>query len=175
MMRATSLSGVLGAQVMTPTVMESATVAEARATGASESMATLCMGPSLPPSSTWQSAMTRNWPVVNYSPPKLGVVLSRPTEPSISAPDRLRVLVETGIALSSELSLPALLEQLIETAAQLTGARYGALGVIDRLGHRARAVHHRRGRRGDAGGDRRPAPRARDPRRPDPRPASRSG
>ena len=60
--------------------------------------------------------------------------LSHPTEPSIAAPDRLRVLVETGIALSSELSLKRLLEQLIESAAQLTGARYGALGVIDRSG-----------------------------------------
>ena len=60
--------------------------------------------------------------------------MSSPAEPSISAPDRLRVLVDTGIALSSELSLPALLEQLIESAARLTGARYGALGVIDRSG-----------------------------------------
>jgi transcriptional regulator with GAF, ATPase, and Fis domain len=48
--------------------------------------------------------------------------------------DRLRVLVDTGIALSSELSLDALLQQLVETAAQLTGARYAALGVIDKSG-----------------------------------------
>ena len=48
--------------------------------------------------------------------------------------DRLRRLIEVGIALSSELSLEALLQQLIETAVELTGARYGALGVIDRLG-----------------------------------------
>ena len=48
--------------------------------------------------------------------------------------DRLRVLVDAGIALSSELSLDALLQQLVETAAQLTGARYAALGVIDRTG-----------------------------------------
>ena len=48
--------------------------------------------------------------------------------------DRLRRLVDVGIALSSELSLEALLRQLIETAVELTGARYGALGVIDRLG-----------------------------------------
>ena len=48
--------------------------------------------------------------------------------------DRLRVLVEAGIALSSELSLDALLQQLVETAAQLTGARYAALGVIDQTG-----------------------------------------
>jgi len=47
---------------------------------------------------------------------------------------RLRGLVETGIALSSELSLEALLRRVIETAVELTGARYGALGVIDRVG-----------------------------------------
>src|SRR5262249_22974475 len=43
-------------------------------------------------------------------------------------------LVEVGISLSSELSLEALLRRLIETAVDLTDARYGALGVIDRLG-----------------------------------------
>jgi signal transduction histidine kinase len=48
--------------------------------------------------------------------------------------DRLRRLVDVGIALSSELSLEMLLRQLIETAVELTGAQYGALGVIDRLG-----------------------------------------
>ena len=46
--------------------------------------------------------------------------------------ERLRGLVEAGIALSSELSLDALLQKLVETAAELTGARYAALGVIDR-------------------------------------------
>ena len=51
-----------------------------------------------------------------------------------TALDRLRVLVDAGIALSSELSLDALLQQLVETAAQLTGAQYAALGVIDRTG-----------------------------------------
>jgi len=51
-----------------------------------------------------------------------------------TALDRLRVLVDAGIALSSELSLDALLQQLVETAAKLTGARYAALGVIDQTG-----------------------------------------
>src|SRR5207344_1369714 len=48
--------------------------------------------------------------------------------------DRLRVLVDAGIALSSELSLDALLQRLVEIAAELTGARYAALGVVDRSG-----------------------------------------
>ena len=43
-------------------------------------------------------------------------------------------LVEAGIALSSELTLEALLQRLTETAAELTGARYAALGVIDVTG-----------------------------------------
>jgi len=49
-------------------------------------------------------------------------------------PDRLRGLVDAGIALSSELSLDDLLKKLAETAAGLTGARYAALGVIDESG-----------------------------------------
>jgi signal transduction histidine kinase len=48
--------------------------------------------------------------------------------------DRSRALIDAGIALSSELSLDAVLEKLLETAAALTGARYAALGVIDRSG-----------------------------------------
>jgi signal transduction histidine kinase len=48
--------------------------------------------------------------------------------------DRLRVLVDAGIALSSELSLDSLLQRIVETAATLTGARYAALGVIDKSG-----------------------------------------
>ncbi|MBV8081240.1 MAG: GAF domain-containing protein [Actinobacteria bacterium] len=51
-----------------------------------------------------------------------------------AAPDRLRLLVESGIALSSELSLEALLHRLVGLAVELTSARYGALGVIDRTG-----------------------------------------
>jgi two-component system, NarL family, sensor histidine kinase DevS len=46
-------------------------------------------------------------------------------------PGRLRRLVEAGIALSSELSLDALLQRLVDVAAELTAARYAALGVID--------------------------------------------
>ena len=48
--------------------------------------------------------------------------------------DRLKALAEAGIAISSELSLDAVLEKLTQTAVALTGARYGALGVIDQSG-----------------------------------------
>ena len=47
---------------------------------------------------------------------------------------RLRALLDAGIAVTSELSLDAVLQRLVETAAELTGARYAALGVIDRAG-----------------------------------------
>jgi len=47
---------------------------------------------------------------------------------------RLGALVEAGIALSSELSLDTVLQKLVEAAAELTGARYAALGVIDATG-----------------------------------------
>ena len=52
------------------------------------------------------------------------------------AQDRMRALVEAGIALTSELSLDAVLQKLIETAATLTGAQYAALGVLDPTGSR---------------------------------------
>ena len=47
---------------------------------------------------------------------------------------RLRVLLQTGIAISSELSLDLVLERIVEAAALVTGARYAALGVIDPTG-----------------------------------------
>jgi signal transduction histidine kinase len=48
--------------------------------------------------------------------------------------DRLRALVETGIAINSELSLDGVLERIVEAAARVTGAEYAALGVIDPSG-----------------------------------------
>ncbi len=48
--------------------------------------------------------------------------------------DKRRALVEAGIAITSELSLDAVLQTLVRIAAELTGARYSALGVIDRRG-----------------------------------------
>ena len=48
--------------------------------------------------------------------------------------NRLRALVDAALAITSKLSLDALLQRLVEAAAELTGARYAALGVIDRSG-----------------------------------------
>jgi GAF domain-containing protein len=44
--------------------------------------------------------------------------------------NRLRALFEAGMALTSELSLDAVLHRLMEAAAELTEAKYAALGVI---------------------------------------------
>ncbi len=44
---------------------------------------------------------------------------------------RWRSLVDAGIAVTSELSLDAVLQKIVEAAAELTGAAYAALGVID--------------------------------------------
>ena len=49
-------------------------------------------------------------------------------------PDRMRALLEAGVALTSELSLESLLQRIVELAAELTEARYAALGVIDPSG-----------------------------------------
>jgi signal transduction histidine kinase len=48
--------------------------------------------------------------------------------------ERYERLLEAGLALSSELSLPAILQRIVELAAGVTGARYGALGVLGREG-----------------------------------------
>ena len=43
---------------------------------------------------------------------------------------RAERLLETGLALAAELSLPALLQRIVDLAVDLTDARYGALGVL---------------------------------------------
>jgi putative sterol carrier protein len=64
---------------------------------------------------------------------------------------RPRALLDAEIAVSPELSINAVLQRIVEASAELTGAAYAALGVIDQ-----REVRRHRPRRGDARGDRRP-------------------
>ena len=45
--------------------------------------------------------------------------------------DRLRAVLEASIAVTSELSIEAVLQRIVEAAADLTDAKYAALGVID--------------------------------------------
>lgn len=48
--------------------------------------------------------------------------------------DRRDQLIRTGLTLASELSLQAVLQRIIEAAADLTDAQYGALGVLGKDG-----------------------------------------
>jgi signal transduction histidine kinase len=48
--------------------------------------------------------------------------------------DRLRGVLDAAISVTSELSIDAVLERIVQAAAALTQARYAALGVIDRAG-----------------------------------------
>ena len=56
---------------------------------------------------------------------------------------RYKRLLETGLALAAELSLPAALQRIVELATELTGTRYGALGIPGRDGTDQRVHHHR--------------------------------
>jgi GAF domain-containing protein len=51
-----------------------------------------------------------------------------------STQDRYERLLEAGLVLAADLTLPATLQRIVELAAGLTGARYGALGVLGRDG-----------------------------------------
>jgi signal transduction histidine kinase len=44
--------------------------------------------------------------------------------------DRKDLLIASGLALASELSLPSVLQRIVELAVRVTDARYGALGVL---------------------------------------------
>ena len=64
---------------------------------------------------------------------RLGVVSDRDILRTTSPPgdgDRSSMLIEAGLALASELDLDAVLDRIVELAVAITGARYGALGVL---------------------------------------------
>jgi len=48
--------------------------------------------------------------------------------------DRLRSLLDAVLGINSDLSLPHVLRHIVESAVQLIGARYGALGVLSEKG-----------------------------------------
>jgi signal transduction histidine kinase len=54
--------------------------------------------------------------------------------PGLAEEGRLRALLDAAVALSSDLSLESLLEKVVAAAAELTDARFAALGVIDESG-----------------------------------------
>lgn len=53
----------------------------------------------------------------------------------VTDPDRLRRLVEAVLSIGSDLSRPAVLHRIVDSAVTLVDARYGALGVLDDRGH----------------------------------------
>ena len=53
-----------------------------------------------------------------------------------AGPRQLRRLFDAVVSVGSELSLPALLQRVLEAATELADARYGALGVLDPTGTR---------------------------------------
>lgn len=55
--------------------------------------------------------------------------------------DRLKTLIEVGLLLTSELSLDGLLQSLAEHSARLLGARYAAIGVLNREATGLAAFH----------------------------------
>lgn len=55
---------------------------------------------------------------------------------------RLRTLVDGAAAVAGQTDLDALLDVTVSTAMELTGARYGALGVVGEHGTLTRFIHH---------------------------------
>jgi signal transduction histidine kinase len=56
-------------------------------------------------------------------------------------PDRIRGLIEAAAGVAGQVDLSALLRSTVETAMELTGARYGALGVLGEHGTLLDFVH----------------------------------
>ncbi len=51
-------------------------------------------------------------------------------------------LLEAALTLTGQLDLPDVLQDFVDLAAELTGARYSAMGVLDNLGSTVLFVHH---------------------------------
>jgi ubiquitin C-terminal hydrolase len=63
------------------------------------------------------------------------MVTSGPKWPMVASVQRfdvrLQQLLDAMLSIGSDLSLPAVLQRIIESACKLVDARYGALGVVD--------------------------------------------
>jgi signal transduction histidine kinase len=53
----------------------------------------------------------------------------------VNDPDRLRALVAAVLGISADLSLPHVLHNIVSSAVEVIGARYGALGVLSERGN----------------------------------------
>ena len=63
-------------------------------------------------------------------------------EHSAAAPGRLQVLLRAALELTGEHDLEQLLERIVRAAADVSGARYAALGIYDGAGSIERFIHH---------------------------------
>ena len=61
------------------------------------------------------------------------MVTLRPMEDRATVP-ALRGLLQAVLAIGSDLDLEAMLHRIVESAVELVGARYGALGILDEAG-----------------------------------------
>jgi signal transduction histidine kinase len=59
---------------------------------------------------------------------------SEPAAPADLPGEHVRRLLDAVVAVASDLRLPDVLQRIVESAARLAGARYGALGVLDEEG-----------------------------------------
>ena len=58
-----------------------------------------------------------------------------PYTSNIEDPTKLRRVLEATLLIQSNLELPEVLRHVVEEARSMTGARYGALGVLDEEKH----------------------------------------
>ena len=63
--------------------------------------------------------------------------------PGLPTDDALRRLLEAGRAVVSELDVEAVLDRVLATAAEVTGARYAALGILDERPRRSSSASSR--------------------------------
>jgi signal transduction histidine kinase len=61
-------------------------------------------------------------------------------EPPSTARDRSELLIQAGLTLAAELDLEAVLQRIADLAVDITGARYGAIGVLGEDGRIARFI-----------------------------------
>ena len=97
----------------------------------------------------------------------------RPPEKTWTPPPAACLSIARGVL--SDLDLETVLERVLDSARELTGASYAALGVLDEQRDAPGAVRDGRHRREDAAGDRAAAHRPRRARRADHPPGARCG
>src|SRR5690348_7693466 len=79
-------------------------------------------------------------PPAGGSPAAASPAATQALEPFDGLPGDAQALVDALVAISSDLALDSVLDRLVRVACELTGARYGALGVLGGSGRLTRLV-----------------------------------